>query len=58
MSAQFNVRMERKTLTLIKKIASKRGEGTSDFVRRAINKELASLGFLPKIDMKALGVKK
>jgi len=53
---QFNIKIERKDLKLIKKVSSKRGEGSADFTRRAIKKELARLGFLTKEDVKALGV--
>ena len=53
---QCNVKMSEKDLILIKKIASRRGEGYSDFIRMAIRKELAILGFLSKEENKALGV--
>ena len=41
---------------LLEKVSKARGEDISDFVRRAIKKELASLSFLPDYDKKALGV--
>jgi uncharacterized protein (DUF1778 family) len=41
---------------LIEKIVKARGEDLSSFVRRAIRKELASLGFLPIEQKQALGV--
>ncbi|MEM4379767.1 MAG: ribbon-helix-helix protein, CopG family [Thermoplasmatales archaeon] len=56
MKVQFNIKIEKRDLTLLQKVASERGEGSSDFVRRAIRKELARLGFLNKEQMKALGV--
>ena len=42
---------------LIKEVCDKRGENISSFVRRAIRKELASLGFYPNDIKKALGMK-
>jgi len=41
---------------LVDKVCKARGEDLSDFVRRAIRKELAALSFLPDEDKKALGV--
>ena len=41
---------------LIYELCKLRGEDLSDFVRRAINKELASLGYLSDLECKALGV--
>jgi antitoxin component of RelBE/YafQ-DinJ toxin-antitoxin module len=40
----------------VKEVSRKRGEDLSDFIRRAILKELASLGFLPEDQKKALGL--
>ena len=51
-------RMPQSDVELIKKISKARGEDLSDFVRRAILKELASLGFLSTDQKKALGIKK
>jgi uncharacterized protein (DUF1778 family) len=53
---QMNLRIEKKDLELLTKICKARGEGVSDFVRRAIRKELAKLGYLTKEEMKALEV--
>jgi len=53
---QCNIKITKKDLELIKKISSRRGEGYSDFIRMAVRKELAVLGFLSKNDVKALGV--
>ena len=50
-------RMPKEEIELIKKIAKARGEDLSDFVRRAIYRELASLGFLSEDQRKALGIK-
>jgi uncharacterized protein (DUF1778 family) len=41
---------------LLNRVCRARGEDLSDFVRRALRKELASLSFLPEEDKKALGV--
>jgi len=54
---QFNIKIEKKDLIIINQIASKRGETSSDFVRVAIRKELARLGFLKKDEAKALEIK-
>ena len=40
----------------VKEVSKGRGEDLSDFIRRAILKELASLSFLSKDQKKALGV--
>lgn len=56
MAVQMNVRIEEKDLKMITKVSELRGEGISDFVRVAIRKELARLGFLNKEQMKALEV--
>jgi len=41
----------------VKKVAEARGETGSDFIRRAVRKELADLQFLSDEEKKALGVK-
>jgi len=41
---------------LLDKVSEARGEDLSDFVRRAIKKELASLSYYPAETKKALGV--
>jgi uncharacterized protein (DUF1778 family) len=50
-------RMPQQDLELIRKICKARGEDLSDFVRRAVYKELASLNFLSDNEKKALGIK-
>jgi len=50
-------RMPKQHVELIKKVTKARGEDLSDFVRRAIYKELAHLSFLPEDQKKALGIK-
>jgi hypothetical protein len=52
----IGVRVTPKDKELLEKVSKARGEDLSDFVRRAIKKELASLSFLPDYDKKALGV--
>lgn len=49
-------RMPRKDVELLKRVAKARGEDLSDFVRRAVYKELADLSFLSEEQKKALGV--
>ena len=41
---------------LLENISKARGEDVSDFVRRAVFKELAELGFVSKEQRKALGM--
>ena len=53
---QFNIKIKKKDLDLIKKVSLKRGEGYSDFARLALKKELARLGFLTKSECKALEI--
>jgi len=48
--------MPQADVELLKKVSQDRGEDVSDFVRRAVYKELASLNFLTKQQRKALGV--
>lgn len=52
----IGVRLTTDDKELLVKVARARGEDLSDFVRRAIKKELASLSFLPDYDKKALGI--
>jgi predicted DNA-binding protein len=52
----LGVRIAPEDKELLKKVSKTRGEDLSDFVRRAIKKELASLSFLPDYDKKCLGV--
>jgi len=49
-------RMPKKDVELLKRVSKARGEDLSDFVRRAIYKELADLSFLSEEQKKALGV--
>lgn len=50
-------RMPGKDVELVRKVSKARGEDMSDFVRRSIYRELASLSFLPDDQKKALGIK-
>jgi uncharacterized protein (DUF1778 family) len=52
----IGVRMPSEHIDLIKRVCKARGEDLSDFVRRAIYKELADLNFLPEEQKKALGL--
>lgn len=52
----IGVRVTKDTRKLLDKVCKARGEDISDFVRRAILKELAELSFLPSEQKKALGV--
>jgi len=53
----IGVRIPQEDKTLLEKVCKARGEDLSDFVRRSIRKELASLSFLSAEEKKALGVK-
>jgi hypothetical protein len=53
----IGVRVSQEDKMLVEKISKLRGEDVSDFVRRSIRKELASLSFLSTEDKKALGIK-
>ena len=52
----IGVRVSREDRELLDLVCKARGEDLSDFVRRSIRKELASLGFLSEDQKKALGV--
>ena len=56
-NASIGVRITPEDRALLAKVCKARGEDISDFVRRSIRKELASLSFLPAEDKKALGIK-
>ena len=53
----LGVRVTKRDRHLLDQVCKARGEDLSDFIRRSIRKELASLSFLPAADKKALGVK-
>jgi len=50
------VRVSKRLYLKLRTVSHARGEDVSDFIRRAILKELASLSFLSKEEKKALGV--
>jgi hypothetical protein len=52
-----SARMTEEDKILLEKVCRLRGEDLSDFVRRSVKKELASLSFLSDDEKKALGVK-
>jgi uncharacterized protein (DUF1778 family) len=52
-----SARMTEEDKVLLEKVCKARGEDLSDFVRRSIRKELASLSYLSDEEKKALGVK-
>jgi len=51
------VRIGSEDRRLLEKVCKARGEQISDFVRRAIKKELASLSYYPEEVKKALGIR-
>lgn len=53
----IGVRVSQEDKTLVERVCKARGEDVSDFVRRSIRKELASLSFLSAADEQALGMK-
>jgi len=53
----IGVRISKEDRMLIDQVCKARGEDLSDFVRRSIRKELASLSFLSDDQKKALGIK-
>ena len=55
-SAQICIRIDKRTILKLKSVCNDREEDVSDFVRRAIKKDLAKLGYLSKKEQKALGV--
>ncbi len=48
--------MQAGDVRLLRAVCRARGEQVSDFVRRAVRKELAQLSYLGKRDKKALGL--
>lgn len=52
----IGVRVTEEDRKILDKVCKLRGEDLSDFVRRAILKELAELGFLSEEKKKALGL--
>jgi len=52
----LGIRFDEETYRLIELVAESQGIDKSDFVRRAVRKELARLSFLPEEQKKALEV--
>lgn len=52
----IGIRVKKEDRDLLEKVCDARGEDISDFVRRAIKKELASLSFYNGETKKALGM--
>ena len=53
----LGVRISEADRELLDQVCKARGEDLSDFVRRSIRKELASLNFLSDDQKKALGIR-
>ena len=53
--SQLNVRIAKEDKALVEKVSQARGEHISTFVRRAVRRELATLGYLTTDERKALG---
>ena len=53
----IGVRFHIEDKLLLQKVSEARGEDLSDFIRRAVRKELASLSYYSSDVKKALGVK-
>jgi hypothetical protein len=54
--SKIGVRITPEDRKLLGRVCKARGEDISDFVRRSVPKELASLSFLSAEDMKARGI--
>jgi len=52
----IGVRVSEEDRQLLDRVCKARGEDLSDFIRRAIKKELASLSYYPQEVKKALGI--
>jgi len=56
LSENLSLRISRRDKELLEKLCKARGEDPSDFVRRALRKEFATLCYLPEEEKKALGL--
>jgi len=56
LSESVAVRITKRDKELLERICRARGEDPSDFVRRAVRKEFATLSYLPEEEKKALGL--
>ncbi len=50
-------RMKQEHAQLVREVCDNRGEDVSDFIRRAVLKELASLSYLSEAEKKSLGMR-
>ena len=57
LSETIGVRFQEEDKELLENVCKARGEDISDFVRRAVRKELASMSYYSAATKKALGVK-
>ena len=58
LSQTIGVRLREEDRKLLEKVCRARGEDLSNFIRRSIRKELASLSYYSEEEKKALGVTK
>jgi len=58
LSETVSIRVTKRDKDLLEKICRARGEDPSDFVRRAVRKEFATLSYLPEEAKKALGLER
>jgi uncharacterized protein (DUF1778 family) len=56
LNRSVGVRLDKEDKDLLEMVCKARGEDVSDFVRRSIRKELASLSFYSDETKKALGI--
>lgn len=56
LSVTIGVRLQPQDKELLERVCKARGEDISDFIRRAVRKELASLSYYPDETKKALGI--
>lgn len=56
MDVYIGTRIDSDLKKLLEKVCRARGEDVSDFIRRSVKKELASLSFLPAEEKQALGL--
>jgi len=56
LTEKINIRLSKNDLALLAKISRMRGQSSSDFIRLAMRRELARLGFLGEEEKQALGV--
>jgi len=56
LTENLNIRLSKNDLALLAKISQMRGQSSSDFIRLAMRREFARLGFLGEEQKQALGV--